>query len=294
MRFLIGMIVLLAFAPFSLAVPGAGKLAGEFIEQMIRRYGDDAARQIADYGGEKAVRETIERAMREGGEELAKRLNRAGYTHGMSAFRAMSKNPRVYLNALDKVPPSLTKQAVYAIERNPDELAELLVKLGPEALEVSARHPGVGDIALKKLGDGAIPLARNLQEAQFIGATRYMDDIANLPQNARQTTLETLTKYPAQTLEFLNKQPNVLKYGTAAAVAIVYKEGVIETFQAGQEQIISTAGAALGVDTGPDGAPRPGKGTRWTFPVAVIILAFGLSVSWVVRARMSRSKPTMR
>lgn len=285
MKLTLCIFVVLVSTQLVYAVPGSGKLARELIEQMTRKYGDDAARQIADFGGEKAVRESLERAVREGGEELAKKLNQAAYTHGMSAFRALSKNPRVFLNALDKIPPSLTKQAVYAIERNPDEIAELIVKLGPDALEVAARHPGVGNVALKKLGEGAIPLARNLPEAQFMKASRYMDDIANLPEAARKTTLETLAKYPAKALEFFDNKPNILKYGSGVAVAIVYKDGIIKTVQEGQTQLIEIIRNLLGLGRDKNGNPVPNEGMKWLVPAVFIILALGLAGSWIVRAK---------
>jgi len=263
------------------AYPGVKTAARECVEAIVKRYGDDAARQIAEFGGEKAVRETLEKAAREGGEELAEKLVRYGDNYGVSAFKALSRNPRRLVQAVDALPTSLVKPALRAIERNPDELAHLVVAFGPDALEVAARQPGVGGLALGKLGKDIVPVAEKLSEGDFMRLTRYFDDLAELPQQASKRTLQTITEHTAKALDYLETHPKVLKTAAAGGLALVYKDGIIETAQ-----------AVVGIETttteGPHGRTTIIRGglvrvLKTPLSAGIIILSVGLIIVWLTR-----------
>ena len=195
--------------------------ARELIEIMLRQGGRTAAIELAELGGEAAVRQLLARALNEGGEELVGRIVQYGARYGPSALKAVEPSPSRMILALDGVAPDLVMPAIRAAAREPELTARLVAVYGKDALEVAAQHPGVGATLAQKLGGDGIRIGRELTTDQAITFAHYTDDIAALPAAERNQLLDAMARAPAAALDYLEKHPRILLAagGVAAIVA---------------------------------------------------------------------------
>lgn len=229
------------------AFPGANKAARELAEWIAKKGGKSATRELAEYGGEKALRETLEKVAHESGEDVAERMFKLTKEHGILTFKSLANDPEVLTDALERVPRHLSNQAARALERNTDELVELVAKYGADALELAARQPGVGPTMLARFGEGIIPVGRELTEKQFMDFTRYADYFARMPDSVRAQNLDFFSKNPQKVLDFLEAHPNILKTTSAVGLVFMLKDDVGDVILGEPEM-------------GPDGIPRPRGG----------------------------------
>src|ERR1700733_6387756 len=135
-------------------VGAAAKEAVEFFAGQAERQGAKAmTSELAEFGGETAVREVFEQVARESGEQGVKTLVQLSKSYRLDAVRAAKVAPKLTLLA-ERVSPELAPSALRALLR-PEERA-LLERVGsdlaPGALEAAARHPGVGIEVVDELG----------------------------------------------------------------------------------------------------------------------------------------------
>lgn len=218
------------------------KAAEEVIEAVAKRGGREAAEELATFGGERAVRELLEQTLKEGGEELVERATKVGVTHGLDALRVMQRSPKLWVEAIERLPEELVGPALRAGAREPVLVTRLLAQHGDEVLELAARHPGVGTQLAEKLGKSGIDIGRGLTTDQAIVLTRHADDIVQLAPGPRGQVMDKLRRSPGAVLGFLEKHPRVLL--TAAGVGLVL--AVKDDFMgAGGDRIIQPDGTII-------------------------------------------------
>ncbi|HZK80474.1 MAG TPA: hypothetical protein VFC46_05385, partial [Humisphaera sp.] len=228
---LIAFVLMIGAALASMAIgqipPAMEATARELVEIMLREGGRDAATELAEMGGVVAVRQILDRATNEGGEELVERIAQYGTRYGPSALKAVEQSPSQMIRALDRIPPDLVVPAIRAAAREPGVTARLVAAYGKDALEVAAKHPGVGASLVEKLGADGITIGQKLTTDQVVTFARYADDFAALPAGDRNRVLDAIMKAPAAVLSFLETHPRVLLTAGGVAAVIVAKDNLL-------------------------------------------------------------------
>lgn len=239
---------LMAFASSTFAQGGAAvRLATDLVESVVRRAAGEStgktARELAEFGGVKAVREVLEQAEREGGEVLMRQVAVQTEKHGVLALQALKGAPAPVLRALDGVPAELAENSLRALVREPAAMQKLATEFGSSALETAARHPGLAVPIGSRLGGEGLDTARRLSLDQAAALTRHADDLAKLPAAERSQFLAMIRESPAKALAWMEKHPRLLIAGSATtAVVLARKEIFGDDVQQG---FIERAAAAL-------------------------------------------------
>lgn len=196
------------------------RLAESIVETVTKKGGKEAAEELACIGGEKTVKEAVEKAVREGGGELAEKLERYSAEYGIAFLRAARRSPKTFIEAFEKLPQGIRDAAIQAVRREPELMAELVEQVGADALEVAAKHPGVGGQIVKDLGPEGAVIAKNLTTDCAVQLRKISGKIAKLPGSERSEILELVKRTPEKVLDLLEKHPNVLKTGATTGAAL--------------------------------------------------------------------------
>ena len=204
------------------------KGAREIAEAIVKKKGPSiAARELAEFGGEQAIQEVLEKASHEGGEALAGKVIRYGKKYGLSAVKTIDNSPALYIKALDEIPETLVERALWAAQREPAAVTRLLSRHGSDALQVAAKYRGVGTDIVSKLGDDGVRMARNMTENQAIVLARHADDIAALPPGRKSQVMDAFLAAPGRVVEYLEKHPRALLTGAGIATLVALKDDVL-------------------------------------------------------------------
>ena len=206
--------------------PATEAVARELVEAMLRQGGREAVTELAEMGGEAAVRKLLERAMNEGGKELVERIAHYATRYGPSALKAVERSPLQMIQALDGLSPDLVAPAIRAAAREPRVTAQLVAAYGQDALELAAKHPGVGTSLAEKLGEDGIRVGRQLSTDEAVTFARFADDIAALPPGERNQLLDAMIRAPAKVLNYLETHPKVLLTAGGVAVVVATKDNL--------------------------------------------------------------------
>ena len=113
-------IIILALALSLIAFPSSTfaqatlvrKPVTEILEYFTKKSGTQGLKELEQIGGERAVREVVEKAIAEGGEAAGEQVARAVSKHGVSALEAIKAEPTAMLKALGKMPDDIAAKAV--------------------------------------------------------------------------------------------------------------------------------------------------------------------------------------
>lgn len=210
---------IIIFAALALATPmdvraQAGSVGRAIGTELVEKLGQRGAKELLEVGGEAAVREVVEKAVAEGGEQIAREVAVYAERYGARSLLAFREAPVAMAQAMRKVPAELAEGAMRAAAREPAAIAKLVATHGDDVLLVAAKHPGVGVDIAGKLGSEGCAVARQLTTPEAIRLARLGDDLARLPAAERAGVLARIGKSPQRVLEWLEKHPKVL--GTAA------------------------------------------------------------------------------
>lgn len=241
-RFVVALSFLALIVPHSSygQVAAAGKVVRELIEQIGIRGGKSASEELVRLGGEKSVQEVLEKAAKEGGEALVEKTARYSVEYGPIVLRGAKESPLKFISAFEKLPPNLRTAAMQEMRRETELMARLAENYGETALEIGARHPGVGPTVLSKIGRESSEFLVTHPTDQVIRVSRFADDIARATPAQRSDLMGLISSAPEKILNLLETHPNILKTG-AALVA----------FLAAKDQILGTKEVIIG----PDGKP---------------------------------------
>lgn len=215
------LLALMAGGPLARAQVAAAArgIVEQGVEMIFKNAGRDAAEELAKSGGRVAVRETLERAAADGGENLVRKTTAYGIEQGPIALRAIGRSPARMVGALDNLAAELRPAALRAMERDPQALAGLVERYGAQALEAAAKQPGVGTVLGEKLGGEGLAAARSLTTDQAIVVARHADEIAKLPAQEQASFFARLRSNATGVTGFLERHPKTLL--TAAGVAVI-------------------------------------------------------------------------
>lgn len=197
------------------------------VEKVVSQAGKQGMRELTEMGGRAAVQQVIEQSAREGGEQLVAKVTQYGVEEGPLAIRAIGRSPAKMVSALDELAPTMRGAAIQAMERDPQVLLPLVRQHGAAALEVAARHPGVGEQVVQRLGPDGITLGRRLSTDQSILLMRHADEIAQLTPAQRAGVVSQILRSPGKVLEFLETHPRVLMTTAGVGVVLAIKGDII-------------------------------------------------------------------
>lgn len=245
---LLSLFILFAFCVKASAQGGpAARVAAELVESVVRRGAGGAAektaRELAEFGGQKAVREVLEHAQREGGEILMRQVAQQTEKHGLLALQALKGAGAPVFRALDGVPAELTEKSLRALVREPVAMQKLATEFGSTALETSARHPGLAVPIGNRLGAEGLDVARRLTLDEATILSRSAEGLSKLPAAERSQFLTLIRQAPGRTLAWIEKHPRLLVAATATTAVIAAREEIFGT--AGQQGLLERATGAL-------------------------------------------------
>ncbi len=237
---------LLSFLAISISMPSDVEIqargllpiasVGTTIAKSITRFfGKEGAEEGAEYLAKSGTKELLERvaatASREGGEDAVNRVAKLAADHGPEALSALDNVPSVMpvLNALNELPAGDIKKSLVRLSagKSGRELAEAVTIHGGAVLRSELKHPGVGLVLVRSLGDEGAELATRLTSDQAIAVARHADEFAALPSPQRQGVLALLYSDTQRMVGFLGRfvQANPGKtLFTAATTTVILAE----------------------------------------------------------------------
>jgi hypothetical protein len=205
-------------------VRAAAKEAAEFFAGQVERQGAKAVTaELAEFGGEAAVREVFEQVAKESGEAGVKQLVQLSKTYGLDAIRAAKVAPRLTLLA-ERVSPELAPSALRVLLRSEERAAldRMGSELAPAALEAAARHPGVGVQVVDELGVAGLQASRRYETDAVIQLVKSSEakTIAALPAAAKTGLLKRVA-------QFIEQHPKTVLGAAGLALFIRYKDELL-------------------------------------------------------------------
>ncbi len=217
-----------------------------------------------------ALRELVERVLRQGGreagqtliEQTTRRLNQQTSRHGDDVVRAFERvgesSLRIGESAGRHAPAAYRTMARHgpsgaAVARNSDQLA-LVSRYGDDAANALVRHPGMAESVIRQYGTEGARAVGNLSSRQA-RRLAHMVNQGSVPSGAQGARLmRVLSKYGDPAMDFVWRHKGALLVGGGLAV------------------FLSDPGSVLGSD-GPLGPGGPG---------GVIVDSIARSINWSV------------
>lgn len=204
-------------------------------KSITRFFGKEGAEEGAEYLAKKGTKELMERvtatASREGGDAAVNRVAKLTADHGPEALSALDNVPSVMpiLNALDELPAGDIQKSLVRLSagKSGRELAEAITTHGGTALRSELKHPGVGLVLVRSLGDDGAELATRLTSDQALSVARHADELAALASPQRQGVLSLFYSDTERMVGFLGRfvQANPGKtLFTAATTTVILAE----------------------------------------------------------------------
>lgn len=195
------------------ASPPLASVGSSVLKSLTRYFGKEGTEEATEYLAKSGSRELVERvastASREGGEETVERVSKLVGDYGPDALKALDNTPSLVpvLNAIDELPAEQAKLALsrFAAGQQGRELAEAVTKFGGKALRSELKHPGVGLVLVRTLGDDGVDLAARLGDDQAIAVARHSNDIATLPPAQRDGVLSLLRSDAERVVAFMGR-----------------------------------------------------------------------------------------
>jgi putative intracellular protease/amidase len=275
------------------AEPAIALASGTAIARSIIKYfGKEGTQEATEYLARQGGRELAERvataALRQGGEEAAEQVSRLAAKYGPEALTALDNAPQIgpVLAALDELPASQVRAALTRLSAGSAgrELAETVGRVGSSALRSELKHPGVGGMLARTLGDDGAELATNLSTDQAIAVARHADDMAALPTPQRNGVLALLRNDAERMVGFLGRfaadNPGKTLF-TAATTTIVLAEserilgGDEIVFDADGNPIVVTKAGIAGRTMEAGGKAVGHLSANYLAPIFLAAIAFG-------------------
>ncbi len=161
-----------------------------------------AAKELAEIGGEKAVREVLEKAAKEGGDDLVRQVVLLGKSNGPRAIKALEGEPALMTKALQGLPKGSMADVVAEASSQPTLMAKLVRAQGEEVLTASASHPGIGLQVIDEFGGAGLKAAKTLGTDDVIILARTRG-FRELPLASQSKFISLLDRDPRAVINFL-------------------------------------------------------------------------------------------
>jgi hypothetical protein len=235
-------------------------------------------------------------AAKQGGEEAVEQVAALAGKYGPDALAALDNAPAILpvIRAVDELPAAQAKIALTRLSAGAGgrELADATARFGSIALTSELKHPGVGLILVRTLGDDGADLASRLNADQAIAVGRHAEDLAKLSIEQRQGIMAMLRTDTQNMVGFVGRfveaNPGKTLF-TAATTAVILAEP--ERILGGDEVVFDAEGNPIVVRKGglADRAMEAGGDVaghvseRYVRPLYLTVLAFAgtFFLAWV-------------
>jgi hypothetical protein len=266
-------------------------VATSVVKAIVQFFGKEGTQEATEFLSKKGGQELIERvsasAAKQGGDEAVEQVAALAGKYGPDALVALDNSPGVapILAALRELPEEQAKVALSRLSAGASgrELAEAIGKLGTTVLQSELKHPGVGMILVRSLGDEGADLAAKLNTDQAIAIARHAEDLAKLSLPQRQGVLSLLRSDTERMLAFVGRfveaNPGKTLF-TAATTTVILAEP--ERILGGDEVVMDAEGNPIVVRKGgiadrtieAGGAVAEHVSERYVRPVFLTVCAF--------------------
>jgi hypothetical protein len=192
-KLIAAVLIVIVFAPDS--VRAQGGLARKAVTELIDIFSKRSAKEFAEIGGEKAVREVLEKAATEGGDDLVRQVVTLGKNNGPRALKALEGDPSLMTKALRSLPEEKITDAVIEASRQPSLMAKLVRAHGDDVLAASARHPGIGTQVIDEFGGAGLKAAKELSTNEVLLLAK-IKGFQELPQAVQGKFISLLDRDP--------------------------------------------------------------------------------------------------
>jgi hypothetical protein len=243
----------------------------ELIELFTRTGAKQSARELAEIGGERAVREVLEKAALQGGDELVAGVVAVAKSGGPRTLKAIGSDPALMTRALQALPEGRMADAVIEASRQPALMSKLVRAHGDEVLAASARHPGVGAQVIDEFGGAGLKAAKSLGTDDVILLVRTKG-FRELPVAAQAKFLGLLERNPQGVTQ-------LLKLAAGGAAIVLTADFVNQA----EEKLLGGAG-----ETGPLVEPMAATGRALGVLLVVVVGGYAAIKLWGVWRRTKR------
>jgi hypothetical protein len=186
---------------------------------------------MAKKGGRELVERVTSSAAKQGGDEAVEQVAVMARKYGPEALSALDNSPSILpvIRAVDALPKSQARLALARLSAGAAgrELAEATARLGSIALQSELKHPGVGLVLVRSLGDEGADLASRLTTDQAISIGRHAEDLGRLAPAQRRGVLAMLRNDTERMVTFVGRfveaNPGKSLF-TAATTAVILAE----------------------------------------------------------------------
>ncbi|HRF00492.1 MAG TPA: hypothetical protein PLI18_08240 [Pirellulaceae bacterium] len=263
-----GLLLMLLLSGDVLAQSALLRSAGhELLQALGRRaavHGSRAAaEELAEVGGEGAVRALTRRLSAAGGESAVDATARLATEHGPLVIRALDDlpDPLPVLRAVERLPRDQAARSLSRLASPVDggELAAQVARHGDAVLQVELRHPGLAAPLFRAFDDDAMRLGRSLDGERLLALAQHADEIAALPPKQRDTILGAIRRDAERVAGFLGEFVRANPGKTLAT------GGGLVLLLAESERILGGVGSTMASDGTSASALQPGLFERLTF-----------------------------
>ncbi len=239
--------------------PGVFAVASSVGRAVLKYFGKESAEEGVEYlakqGGKQLAQKVTAKAAKQGGDDAVEQVAKYVGKHGPDALNALDNAPSIgpVLSALDEIPVSQVKSAITKLAAGTTgrELAETVGKHGAKALTSELKHPGVGMVLVRALGDDGAELAAKMTSQQAITIAKHVDDLAKLPA-AQRTGVMAMFRNNTDRMasfvgDFVKANPGKTLF-TVASTTMVLAEP--ERILGGDEIVFDAAGNPVLISKG--------------------------------------------
>ncbi|QDT06405.1 hypothetical protein K227x_48140 [Rubripirellula lacrimiformis] len=188
-------------------------LASSVAKAIMKYFGKEGAGEASEYltrqGGKELMERVAANAARDGGDQAVQKVAALAGKYGPDALAALDNAPSVgpILKALDDLPADQVGAAIAKLSAGATgrELADATIQFGSKALTSELKHPGVGLVMVRSLGDDGAELASRMNSDQAIAVARHAEDLAKLPPTQRDGVLAVMRQDTTRMVQFLGR-----------------------------------------------------------------------------------------
>jgi hypothetical protein len=223
-QLLLAILIGIVFAPAPADAQGGlvRKGVSEFLEGFAGAGAEQSAKELAEIGGERTIREVVEKAASQGGDNLVMLVVSLGKSNGPRAVKALEGDPALMTKALRGLPVGKVADAVIEASRQPALMAKLVRSHGEDVLAASARHPGIGTQVIEEFGEAGLKATKDLGTEEILILARTKG-FRELPQAAQSKFISLLDRDPRAVTNLLRL--------AAGGTAIVLSADLVNKFE---------------------------------------------------------------
>jgi len=187
--------IITLFLPIKQSQAFWGKIARESVEEIIELFSRKFGRELAEEGGETAIRKILPKLVAKYGDEGAEIFKK----FGPRSVRMVEK----YGDDALKILSRFGDDGMTVISTYGDDAIKLYQKYGDDAIEILHKHPGVGKELIERFGEDGIKIGKNASTKEV----RDLLILANRAQREGRASYfaKILSQKGKDAIEFCNK-----------------------------------------------------------------------------------------